>query len=99
MSTIGKEQLIEDLAGHMALSKKDATNIFEFFFGTKDKHGSLVSALAAGNKIGIPGFGKLETKQRSARTGRNPQTGEEITIEAHSVLKFDPAKRVKELLK
>lgn len=45
-----------------------------------------------GKKVNIPGFGKFEIKQRAARTGRNPKTGEAVEIAASSTLGFRPSK-------
>lgn len=55
--------------------------------------------LAEGGEVTLPGLGKLKTASKPARTGRNPQTGEAIQIPAKTVLKFVPAKALKEALK
>jgi integration host factor subunit alpha len=49
------------------------------------------STLETGEKIKVAGFGNFEVKQKKDRIGRNPQTGERITIEARSVLTFKPS--------
>jgi integration host factor subunit alpha len=49
------------------------------------------STLETGEKIKVAGFGNFEVKQKKDRIGRNPQTGETITIEARSVLTFKPS--------
>lgn len=49
---------------------------------------AITEALVAGDKVTIPGFGTFETRERSARTGRNPQTGEPIEVAASTVPAF-----------
>jgi DNA-binding protein HU-beta len=49
---------------------------------------SITDAVASGDKVTIPGFGTFEARERSARTGRNPQTGEEISIAATTAPAF-----------
>jgi integration host factor subunit alpha len=49
------------------------------------------STLESGEKLKIAGFGNFEVKQKADRRGRNPQTGEEITIEARRILTFKPS--------
>jgi DNA-binding protein HU-beta len=53
-------------------------------------------ALKEGDTVSLAGFGTFKASQRAARTGRNPQTGETIKIEARSVPKFVPGKALKE---
>ena len=55
-------------------------------------------ALADKDDVTLPGVGKLSTGQRAERQGRNPKTGEAITIPAATVAKFTPAKSLKDLL-
>lgn len=57
--------------------------------------GAVTKALAKGEKVAVPGFGNFEVRERSARTGRNPQTGEEIQIAASKVPAFKPATALK----
>ena len=53
-------------------------------------------SLEAGENVKISGFGVFESKQKNARRGRNPQTGEAITIEARKVLTFKPSSVLKQ---
>ncbi len=53
-------------------------------------------ALAKGDEVTLPGIGKLSVKQRAARTGRNPKTGEELKIKAKKVPHFSAAKALKD---
>ena len=52
--------------------------------------------LRAGRDFSIPEIGKLKTAQRAARTGRNPKTGDQVEIPAKTVVKFSPAKDLRE---
>ena len=67
------------------LSKKDSLETLEAVLSL------MKSTLETGEKIKIAGFGNFEVKQKRDRKGRNPQTGESITIEARSVLTFKPS--------
>jgi DNA-binding protein HU-beta len=58
----------------------------------------IIGAAAAGADISLPGFGKFKVQERSAREGRNPQTGETMMIAASKKLAFQPAKAVKDAL-
>lgn len=53
------------------------------------------AALAAGDKVVVPGFGTFEVRQRAARTGRNPRTGEPLEIAASKAPAFKPATALK----
>jgi len=57
---------------------------------------AITAAVAAGDKVTLPGFGTFERRERSARTGRNPQTGEEMTIAASKAPAFKPGAGFKE---
>lgn len=58
----------------------------------------MAEAVAAGEEVSLPGFGKFRLKDRPARAGRNPATGEAITIAASKKLTFTPAKALKDRL-
>ncbi len=55
---------------------------------------AVTNTLKKGDKVTLPGFGTFSTSKRSARTGRNPQTGKEIKIAAKTVAKFKPGKKL-----
>ena len=59
---------------------------------------SVTAQLKAGEEITLPGIGKLKAVHKEARTGRNPQTGEAVEIAAKTVVKFVPAKSLKDSL-
>lgn len=75
------------------LSKKDATKAVEAVFD------AITEALQSGDKVQLVGFGNFEVRERSARKGRNPQTGEEIDIAASKVASFKAGKTLREGLR
>lgn len=79
---MNKAELIDAVAAAAELSKKDATAAVDAVLE------SVKTAVAAGDKVSISGFGIFEKSERSARTGRNPQTGAAVQIAATSVPKF-----------
>jgi len=80
-----KADIVEQLHSTTGLSKKDSAEMLESVFAIIKK------SLEAGESIKVSGFGNFEVKQKDARRGRNPQTGEAITIEARKVLTFKPS--------
>lgn len=79
---MNKAQLIDAIAGDAGLTKADAKKALDSFIK------STSGALKKGDRVALVGFGSFSVAQRSARTGRNPQTGKEITIPAKKVVKF-----------
>ncbi|GAB3714779.1 HU family DNA-binding protein [Mariniluteicoccus flavus] len=84
-----KKELLEAMANDAGISQADADKAL----------GALIEAITKsvkkGDRVAIPGLGTFEKRERSARTGRNPQTGEEIKIAATSVPGFKPATQFK----
>ena len=60
---------------------------------------NITDALRKGDSVTLTGFGTFQVSKRRARTGRNPQTGEIINIEAKNVARFVPGKSLKEAIK
>jgi DNA-binding protein HU-beta len=58
----------------------------------------MAEALAAGDKVTIPSFGTFQISERAARQGRNPSTGEPMTIKASKTVRFKPSKNLKDEL-
>jgi integration host factor subunit alpha len=88
-NTLTKADLIDAIHGKLGGAKKEAQDVVEMIFDTmKDK-------MASGEKIKISGFGNFVVRDKRARTGRNPQTGEAITISARRVLTFKPSQILK----
>ena len=88
-----KTDLINDVSERADLSKKDATNAVDAVFA------SLTDSLTDGDKVQLIGFGNFEVRERAARKGRNPQTGEELEIAAAKVPAFKPGKALKDAVK
>ncbi|WP_277057560.1 integration host factor subunit alpha [Trichlorobacter lovleyi] len=79
-----KTDLVEKIQAGTGLSRKDAAVMLESVFSI------MKESLEAGETIKISGFGSFVVSRKAARRGRNPQTGEAITIEARKVLTFKP---------
>lgn len=90
---MNKTELINSVAEAAELSKKDATKAVEAVFQ------SIQDTLSSGDKVSLIGFGNFEVRERAARKGRNPQTGEEIDIAASKVPAFKPGKALKDAVK
>jgi DNA-binding protein HU-beta len=90
---MNKTDLIAKVAEMTDLSKKDATKAVDAVFD------AISEALQNGDKVQLVGFGNFEVRERSARKGRNPQTGEEIDIPASKVPAFKPGKALKDGIK
>lgn len=80
-----KADIVEQIHTTTGLSKKDSAEMLESVFAI------MKESLEAGESIRVSGFGNFEIKQKEARRGRNPQTGEAITIKARKVLTFKPS--------
>jgi DNA-binding protein HU-beta len=93
---MNKTEMAEVLAKKCDLSQSKAQEIVGCIFDTKPGHGIIATVLDAGGKIQIPGFGTFGSKQRAARQGRNPATGQTITIAAKKYPFFKPGKGLKD---
>ena len=88
---MNKSELIAKVAEATDLSKKDITKAVDAVFD------AITEALQGGDKVQLVGFGNFEVRERSARKGRNPQTGEEIDIPASKVPAFKPGKQLRDV--
>src|SRR3954454_10367421 len=79
---MNKTELVEAIANDSGLTNADARKAVEAFISTVEK------TLKKGDEIALTGFGKFSVAKRSARTGRNPQTGETVKIKASKAPKF-----------
>jgi DNA-binding protein HU-beta len=93
---MNKQEMAEKLAKKVDISQAKAAEVVDAIFSTKPGHGIIAVELDAGRKVSIFGFGTFETRSRSAREGRNPATGQTITIAAKKYAKFVPAKGLKD---
>ncbi|WP_035512372.1 HU family DNA-binding protein [Halalkalibacillus halophilus] len=90
---MNKTDLVNAVAEKADLSKKDASNAVDSVFD------AITGSLEKSEKVQLIGFGNFEVRERSARKGRNPQTGEEIKIPASKVPAFKPGKALKDAVK
>ena len=87
-----KADLIDEVSRAVELGRKDSEVIVETILD------SIVKALRSDDKIEIRGFGSFRTRQRNARIGRNPKTGEQVQVPAKKVPYFKPSKELKDLV-
>lgn len=88
-----KAELVAAIAKDTELTKADAERTLNAFLDNVQK------TLKKEGKLTLTGFGTFEVVKRKKRKGRNPQTGEPITIKAHKVVKFKPGKNLREKVK
>ena len=86
---MNKAELIATMAETYGVSKKDTEQVLNAFIATVQK------TLKQDGKVQIPGFGSFEVRERAARSGRNPLTGEAIEIAAAKVPAFKAGKGLK----
>jgi len=91
---VNKSELTQKLVERTNLSKSDAQKAVDALFAAEG--GIISDALKQGEKVQITGFGSFETRQREARTGRNPRTGKEIKIGASTSAAFRAGKGLKD---
>ena len=82
---VNKTELRDAVASHAELTSAQADKVIEAVIT------SITQAVSGGDKVTIPGFGTFEARERAARTGRNPQTGESMEIAASKAPAFKPA--------
>lgn len=87
---MNKTELIAAAAESTGLTKKDTEKVLNAALE------SIAAALAQGDKVQISGFGSFEVKEREARVGRNPQTGEAMDIAASRIPAFKAGKALKD---
>jgi len=94
---MNKSDLVTALANRTGINKADAAKAVDAMFDPES--GLITQALREGDKVQITGFGTFETRQRKARTGRNPRTGTEIRIGPTVSASFRPGKALKDAVK
>ena len=87
-----KAELIETLSNKLPMNKAEAEKAINIILD------DVITALKAGQRVNISGFGTFSVSDRQARTGRNPKTGESIQISASRSAKFKPGKQLKDSL-
>lgn len=90
---MNKTDLVNNIAAKSGMSKKDVETVLNGLLG------EITDALSSGDKVQLIGFGTFETRKRSGRTGRNPQTGTTITIPESVVPAFKAGNKLKEAIK
>lgn len=89
---MNKTELVAAMAEKAEISRKDAEAALKAFTDV------VAEELKKGEKIQLVGFGTFEVSERAARTGRNPRTGEEMTIPASKAPKFKAGKALKDMM-
>ena len=87
-----KADLVEEVSRVTELTRKDSEVIVDTLFD------SVIKALKTGDKLEVRGFGSFRVRQRNARVGRNPKTGEKVEVPAKRVPYFKPSKELKDLI-
>src|SRR5690349_22108929 len=87
-----KADLVEEVAKVTELTRKDSEVIVDILFE------SVIRALRGGDKLEVRGFGSFRVRQRNARVGRNPKTGDKVEVPAKRVPYFKPSKELKDLI-
>ncbi|MEA2109348.1 MAG: integration host factor subunit alpha [Pseudomonadota bacterium] len=80
-----KADIVETIYEKVGLSKRESAKIVDMIFDI------IKGKLENGENVKVSGFGSFAVRNKNARRGRNPQTGEEITISARRVLSFKPS--------
>lgn len=93
---MNKSEMAAKLAAKCDVPVGKANEIVDCIFSTKSGEGIIATALDAGDKVAVAGFGTFETRRRKAREGRNPATGATIQIAATTAAAFKPAKGLKD---
>ena len=89
---MNKTDLVNVVAAETELTKKDVEAVVNATLN------AIANALKEGDKVQLIGFGNFEVKEVAAREGRNPKTGEAITIEASNKVSFSASKVLKDLI-
>ncbi len=89
MSALTKADMVESITRSLGLNKREAKDLVELFFET------IRAELVTGNSVKLSGFGNFETRDKNARPGRNPKTGEAKSISARRVVTFRPGQKLK----
>jgi DNA-binding protein HU-beta len=90
---MNKADLVDHIAGKTGLTKKSVADVLEAFMD------GVMATVKKGDSVTLTGFGTFKPSARSARTGRNPQTGATIQIPARTVPVFKAGKAFKEMVK
>lgn len=92
MATLTKAEMIDKLISDLSLSKKDAKDMVEMYFGL------ISETLVAGENVRISKFGKFTLRDKEARPGRNPKSGEAYEISARRVVTFRSGQKLRKVV-
>ena len=87
--SLTKADMAESLFNKLGLNKRESRKLVDSYFE------ELTASLAVGENIRLSGFGNFDLRDKVARPGRNPKTGEEIPITARRVVTFRPGQKLK----
>lgn len=90
--TLTKAELAELLFDRVGLNKREAKDLVEMFFL------EIRNALSKGDSVKLSGFGNFQVRQKPARPGRNPKTGEMVPIAARRVVTFHASQKLKDVV-
>lgn len=87
-----KAELVDGVTASGDLTRRDGEIIVDTFFD------GIIDAILSNDKVEIRGFGSFRIRQRNARTGRNPKTGDKVDVPAKRVPYFKPSKELRDLV-
>jgi len=87
--SLTKADMAESLFNKLGLNKKESRELVDLYFK------ELIASLAVGEQVKLSGFGNFDIRDKNARPGRNPKTGEEIPITARRVVTFRPGQKLR----
>ena len=96
---MNKAQLVEKVSVRTGLPLREARRAIDAIFDPDPHVGLIAAELVEGHKVAISGFGTFEARDRRARAGRNPHTGETLDIPATRAPAFKAGKPLKETLR
>ena len=91
--TLTKSDIVEDLNNEIGLNKREAKELVDLLFN------DIKNLLSEGHEVKLSGFGNFQLKNKSARPGSNPRTGEDVEISARRVVTFKSGQKLKEAVK
>ncbi len=96
---MNKAELVERVAERTGMSQRETRTVVDAIFDPDPNIGLIAAELLTGGKVAISGFGTFEARSRKARVGRNPHTGEALSIPASRAPAFKAGKPLKETLR
>lgn len=92
METLTKSEMINHLMDELDMTRQESRLFVDTFFA------QLSDSLKAGYQVKLSGFGNFELKEKTARPGRNPKTGEVVTISARRVVTFKAGQKLRQAI-